>query len=117
MGAIHRAGTYACSFKPPKPPESYSAIRVDFSQNQQLILTKKLGDPGVEINGARIYVTLTQEETLLFQPSAVSPMGRQKNGPVFVQFRCYAGALDAPASNCWARQVFDSESEEVLPNV
>ena len=116
MGAIHRAGTYACSFKPPKPPESYSAIRVDFSQNQQLILTKQLGDSGVEINGAVVEVTLTQRETLIFQPSAGSPMGRQKGTPVAIQIRCYASDLDAPASACWAREVFDCESEEVLPN-
>ena len=116
MSGIHRAGTYSATFKPPKPPESYSAIRVDFSQNQQLILTKQLGDSGVEISGACVEVTLTQQETLQFRPSTGSPMGRQNGTPVAIQIRCYASALDAPASACWAREVFDCESEEVLPN-
>lgn len=114
MSGIHRAGTYPATIKTPKAPTEYSAIQVTFSQNQQVLVTKELGDEGLTINGDAVEVVLTQEETLRFQPSAGSPMGAVKNAPAFLQIRCYASDLDAPASACWPIPVYDSLTQEVL---
>ena len=103
MSGIHRAGTYPATIKTPKAPTEYSAIQVTFSQNQQVLVTKEL-----------VEVVLTQEETLLFQPSAGSPMGAVKNPPAFLQIRCYASDLEAPASACWPIAVYDSLTSNVL---
>ena len=77
-------------------------------------MEKKQGDTGLEINGNLIEVTLTQEETSRFRPSAGSPMGRATAPTAFVQIRAYKGPLDAPAGKTWPLNVFDALDEEVL---
>lgn len=114
MAAIHRAGTWAGTFKPPKPPEEYSTIRVTFAQGQRIVLIKSKGDEGVTVNGDTLEVVLTQAETLLFQPTAGSPMGAITGPMGFVQMRCYKSATEAPASPVWPIQVYDSLSQEVM---
>ena len=57
---------------------------------------------------------LTQQETLRFQPSAGSAMGAVKSPPAFLQIRCYASDLEAPASACWPIAVYDSLTSNVL---
>ena len=112
--AIHRAGTYSATIKTPQVPSQYSKIRITFSQNQQEILSKNQGDSGVVLTSEAVEVTLTQAETLLFRPSAPSPMGAQSGAPAFMQIRCYKNSLDAPASATWAVEVFDALNQEVL---
>lgn len=114
MGGIHRAGTYPATIKTPKAPTEYSAIQVTFSQNQQVLVTKELGDEGLTLNGDAVEVVLTQQETLRFQPSAGSAMGAVKSPPAFLQIRCYASDLEAPASACWPIAVYDSLTSNVL---
>ena len=114
MSGIHRAGTYPATIKTPKAPTEYSAIQVTFSQNQQVLVTKQLGDTGLTINGDVVEVTLTQTETLQFQPSVGSPMGAVKSPPAFLQIRCFASDLEAPASACWPIPVYDSLTQNVL---
>lgn len=114
MSGIHRAGTYPATIKTPKAPTEYSAIQVSFSQNQQVLVTKELGDEGLTLNGDVVEVVLTQQETLRFQPSVGSAMGAVKSPPAFMQIRCYASDLDAPASACWPIPVYDSLTQEVL---
>ena len=112
--AIHRAGTYTATIKTPQAPSQYSKIRITFSQNQQEILSKNKSDSGVTLGTDAVEITLTQNETLLFRPSAPSPMGSPSGAPAFMQIRCYKGALDAPASACWMLEVFDALNQEVL---
>lgn len=112
--AIHRAGTYSATIKTPLAPSEYSKIRITFSQNQQEILIKNQGDTGVTIGEDYVEVTLTQNETLLFRPSAPSPMGAPSGAPAFLQVRCYASDLDAPASATWRIEVYDALNQEVL---
>lgn len=112
--AIHRAGTYSATIKTPLAPSQYSKIRITFSQNQQEILSKNQGDSGVVLGTDAVEVTLTQQETLLFRPSAPSPMGAPSGAPAFMQIRCFKTALDAPASATWRVEVFDALNQEVL---
>lgn len=112
--AIHRAGTYPVTIKTPLPPSEYSAIRISFSQDQVELITKNLGDAGVTVGDETVEVVLTQNETLAFRPSVSSPMGEKLGAPAFLQIRCYKDAMDAPASACWAVDVYDSLNREVL---
>ena len=114
MAAIHRAGTWEGTIKPPKPPAEYSAIRVSFAQGQRIVLVKNLGDAGVTINGDSLEVVLTQAETLLFQPTAGSPMGEITGPMSFMQMRCYKSETEAPASPVWPIPVYDSIDQEVM---
>ena len=115
--AIRRAGTYDLTVAPPQSPSEYSEIVLTFVQNQQIVLQKKTGDPHVSTDEVKVIVTLTQEETKLFQPSLGSPMGRQLGSKVTIQCRCYKSATDAPASGFCVVDVQDAQNEEVLPNV
>ena len=114
MNGINRLGTYSCSFRSRRDPAEYSKILVTFSQGQQIIVEKTQGDTGLEINGNLIEITLTQEETSRFRPSAGSPMGRATAPTAFVQIRAYKGPLDAPAGKTWPLNVYDALDEEVL---
>lgn len=112
--AIHRAGTFPATIKTPLPPTEYSAIRVSFSQDQVELITKNLGDSGLTVDDEYVTVVLTQQETLAFRPSASSPMGEKLGAPAFMQIRCFRHAMDAPASACWAIDVYDALNREVL---
>lgn len=111
---IRRAGTYPVTIKTPLPPAQYSKIFVTFSQNQAVVVEKKIGDSGFVINADTIEVTLTQAETLLFKPSASTPMGRERGMRAFMQCRCYKSSLDAPASCTWPLEVYDALKVEVI---
>ena len=111
---IHRAGTFPATIKTPLPPGDYSAIRVSFSQDQVELITKNLGDSGLTVGDEFVEVVLTQQETLAFRPSVSSPMGEKLGAPAFLQIRCFKDAMDAPASACWAIDVYDSLNREVL---
>lgn len=111
---IRRAGTYPVTIKTPLPPAQYSKIFVTFAQDNAVVVEKKLGDSGFVINGDRVEVTLTQNETLLFKPSASTPMGRERGMRAFMQCRCYKNSLDAPASCTWPLEVYDALKAEVI---
>ena len=115
--AIHRAGTYPVTIKTPLAPSEYSEILVSFAQGQQLVVEKTNGDSGFSTTDDAVVVTLTQAETLLFQPTAGSPMGGTRAPMAFLQIRCYKSDLDAPASAVWPLEVFDSLNQEVLDGV
>lgn len=102
--AIRRACSYEATFGTKINPSTYSAILVTFSQDDQIIINKSIGDPGVTINSDSVVVTLSQEETLLFKAGETA----------FVQIRCYKSTYDAPGSRVWAVEVFKSLNEEVL---
>ncbi len=114
MAAIHRAGTFPATIKTPLAPSEYSIIRVSFAQGQRLIVEKTAGDEGFETTDTEVVVKLTQEETLLFQPSAGSPMGTITGPMAYMQIRCYKSATDAPASAVWPIPVYDSLYQEVM---
>lgn len=114
MAAIHRAGTFPATIKTPLAPSEYSIIRVSFAQGQRLIVEKTAGDEGFETTDTEVVVKLTQEETLLFQPSAGSPMGAITGPMAYMQIRCYKSATDAPASAVWPIPVYDSLNQEVM---
>lgn len=111
---IRRAGSFACTIEPPLAPSEYSAIQLTFSQDQQIIITKNLGDTGLAVSGTKLTITLTPAETLQFRPTGGSPMGRKTGGPAVMQLRCWKSASDAPASPCWGLPVFDCNSEEAI---
>lgn len=110
--SMRRAASYAATITPPADPSEYSAIRVSFAQNQQIILEKDKSE--LTINGSDVIVQLTQAETNLFQPSMPSPMGTRQAGPAYLQIRCYKAPYEAPASAIWPVQVYDSIDTEVL---
>lgn len=115
--AIHRAGTYPVTIKTPLAPSEYSEILVSFAQGQQIIVEKKNGDEGFTATEDSVVVVLTQAETLLFQPTAGSPMGGTRAPMAFLQIRCYKSDLDAPASAVWPLEVYDALNQEVLDGV
>lgn len=115
--AIHRAGTYPVTIKTPLAPSEYSEILVSFAQGQQIVVEKTNGDSGFSTTDDAVVVTLTQSETLLFQPTAGSPMGGTRAPMAFLQIRCYKSDLDAPASAVWPLEVYDSLNQEVLDGV
>ncbi len=112
--AIHRAGTYPVTIKTPEAPSNYSSILVTFAQNQAIVVEKGTGDSGFSTTEDSVVVTLTQAETLLFQPTVGSPMGAARGPMAYLQIRCYKSALDAPASAIWPVDVYDSLNQEVL---
>lgn len=114
MAAIHRAGTFPATIKTPLAPSEYSIIRVSFAQGQRLIVEKTAGDEGFTTTEDSVEVVLTQAETLLFQPSAGSPMGAITGPMAYMQIRCYKSATDAPASAVWPIPVYDSLNQEVM---
>lgn len=103
--AIRRACSYEATIKTPVDPAEYSAILVTFSQNNQILVNRSIGDAGLTLNEDSVVVQLSQEDTLLFKPSI----------PAFLQIRCYKATYDAPGSKVWAIDVFDSLNTEVLP--
>lgn len=111
---IYRAGSFGVTVETPRPPSEYTAIQVTFSQDEQILVTKDANSPGITIRSTDILIELTPEETLLFQPSVPSPMGRPSGGPAVMQLRAWASSTDAPASPCWGIPVFDCNSEEAL---
>lgn len=112
--AIHRAGTCPVTIKTPKAPSEYSTILVTFAQGQQIIVEKTNGDTGFETTEDSVVVTLSQEDTLLFQPTMGSPMGGVPGPMAYMQIRCYKSATEAPASAVWPLEVYDSLNQEVL---
>lgn len=112
--AIHRAGTCPVTIKTPLAPSEYSIIRVSFAQGQQILVEKTNGDTGFETTEDSVEVTLSQEETLLFQPTAGSPMGGMPGPMAYMQIRCYKSATEAPASKVWPIPVYDSLYTEVM---
>lgn len=112
--AIHRAGTFPATIKTPLAPSEYSIIRVSFAQNQQILVEKTNGDEGFSTTEDYVVVTLSQEETLLFQPTAGSPMGGAPGPMAYMQIRCYKSATEAPASKVWPIPVYDSLYTEVM---
>lgn len=111
---IYRAGSFGVTVEPPRPPADYSAIQITFSQDEQILITKGANSPGITVRDTDVLIELTPAETLLFRPSAPSPMGRPGGGPAILQFRAWASSTDAPASPCWGIPVFDCNSEEAL---
>lgn len=114
MAAIHRAGTFPATIKTPLAPSEYSIIRVTFAQGQRILAEKEIGDTGMTLTEDAVEVVLTQEETLLFQPTAGSPMGAITGPMAYMQIRCYKSATDAPASAVWPIPVYDSLNQEVM---
>lgn len=110
--AIRRACTYTASIKTPNDPITYSKILITLSQNQEIIVEKNKSDLELETNA--VGFTLTQEETKLFRPSIKSPKGARVGTPAYIQIRVYKNENDAPGSDCWEVDVYDSLNDEVL---
>lgn len=102
--AIRRACSYSATIKTPEEPAEYSVIVATFSQDNNILINKSLGDSGVTINEDCVVVQLSQEETLLFRPGKVA----------LFQIRCYKSTYEAPGSKVWAIDVYDSLNMEVL---
>lgn len=114
MAAIQRAGTFPAKIKTPLAPAEYSQIRVTFAQAQRIVVEKTIGDAGFTVGADSVELVLTQAETLLFQPTAGSPMGAVKGPMAYMQIRCYKSTTDAPASFVWPIPVYDSLNREVM---
>lgn len=114
MATIIRAGTFQAKIRTPLEPSEYSQIRVSFSQAQQLIVEKSIGDEGFTVGEDSVELVLTQAETLRFAPTVGSPMGIAKGPMAYMQIRCYKSATDAPASATWPLAVYDSLNQEVM---
>lgn len=82
-----RGTTPTLTFTLPFTVENVNVLYLAFSQDNTIILTKSLGDMQIQDNIATI--TLTQEETLLFQ----------QNVGVEMQVRCKFNDGTAVASN------------------
>lgn len=111
---IRRACTYGAAIATPENPSSYEAIVVTFAQDQEIVVEKTKDELTLSDEG--VLVELTQEETKRFLPSTKSPMGERQGGKVYMQIRAYSSVSDAPGSDCWLIDVFDSLNTEVLPN-
>ena len=111
---IQRACTHGIAIKTPTDPNDYSQIVIVFSQNQREILKKVKQDLVLTEEG--VFLTLTQEETLLFKPSIPSVMGRAKGQPAYLQIRAYKDANEVVGSKSWKIDVYDAQNEEVLGN-
>ena len=110
--AIRRACTYSAAIPTPEDPANYSEIIVLFSQDQELLVKKKKSQLSLSESG--VLVTLTQSETALFKPSKESPLGTHTSSPAYMQIRAYKSDTDAPGSECWKIDVYDSLSDEIL---
>ena len=64
-GSFFRGTTPTHVFTIPIERELIKDLRINYSQDKKKILTKKLSD--IEFSDGEINVTLTQEETFLFQ--------------------------------------------------
>ena len=102
--AITRVCSYTATIQTPLPPEEYSAILVTFAQNQQNMIIKQLGDPGITVESDSVIVQLTQEETMQLAAGV----------PALMQIRCFKAPYQAPGSMIWAIEVYDALNEEVL---
>lgn len=111
---IRRACAYSVAIATPIAPSEYAAIEVTFAQDQEIVLTKTKDELTLSDEG--VLVALTQEETKQFFPSIKSPMGERQGGKVYMQIRAYKNAYDAPGSDCWPIEVYDSLSDEVIGN-
>ena len=109
---IIRACTWGASIPTPEDPANYSQIVVLLSQSQEVLVRKETEDLTLSESG--VHVDLTQEETKLFKPSIKSPLGTHIGPPAFMQIRAYKSDTDAPGSACWAIDVQDSLSDEIL---
>ena len=109
---IIRACTWGASIQTPEDPANYSQIVVLLSQSQEVLIRKETNDLTLSENG--VHVDLTQEETKLFKPSVGSPRGTHLGPQAFIQIRAYKSNTDAPGSACWAVDVQDSLSDEIL---
>ena len=99
---MRRATSHPFSWQLPRDANEYSAIVVTLEQNGEIILNKTKND--MEIEGNKVRLVLTQEETLLFE----------KDEPAYVQIRAYRNPKDAPGSKIYKIQVHRSINEEVL---
>lgn len=76
---MHRGSTPTLTFELNITPESLTAINVAFAQNGEVKLEKGIDD--CTITGNKIAITLTEDETLLFETDGLN------NSYVDVQFR------------------------------
>ena len=100
--SIRRACSYRAEFTLPEEAASYSAILVTISQRKKQIINK--GKTELDLDGIRVTLRLTQEETLLFSSDAAAQ----------IQLRAYKSPYDAPGSKIWTIEVNPSLNEEVL---
>lgn len=112
---IIRACTWGASIPTPEDPTNYNEIIVLFSQEQEVLIRKEKPDLTLSENG--VFVPLSQEETALFKPSVKSPIGTHLGPPAYMQIRTYKNDTAAPGSACWAIDVQDSLSDEILTGV
>lgn len=114
MSGIKRACSYSAAITTPINPANYSAIVVTFAQDQEIIIEKQKSE--LELTSSGVVVHLLQSETALFIPSKKSPMGAKTGGKAYMQIRVYASDENAPGSDCWPIEVYDSLSDEVIGN-
>lgn len=100
--SIRRACSYQAEFTLSENAASYAAIQVTISQRKKQIINK--GKTELDLDGLRVILRLTQEETLLFSSDA----------PAQIQLRAYKSPYVAPGSKIWTIDVNPSLNEEVL---
>lgn len=99
---MRRATTHTFSFLLPREANYYSELLVTISQDEEQIINRRKNE--LRLEGTKVSITLTQEETLRFVAGV----------PAKIQIRAYANATDAPGSRIWTVPVFPSLNEEVL---
>ena len=99
---MRRATSHSFTWKLPKYADDYPEILATLEQNGEIILNKTKND--LEIDGNRVVLILTQEETLMFEAGV----------PAYIQMRAYNSPKDAPGSKVWKIPVYRSLNEEVL---
>lgn len=114
MSGIKRACSYSAAITTPDNPANYSAIVVTFAQDQEIIIEKQ--KTALDLTDSGVVVHLLQSETALFRPSKKSPMGARTGSPAYMQIRVYASDENAPGSECWPVEVYDSLDDEVIGN-
>lgn len=100
--AFIRACSYGCSITPPKDPSTYNAVLVTIAQDGVNLVNKNLSD--LEISGADIILTLTQQETAKF----VS--GKR----AWMQTRCFVSDSEVDGHVPWPIDVFPALNDTIL---
>lgn len=101
---FYRATTEPFTYTLPEDADSYNVIRIAFAQNEELLVKEYAygsADPGMELDGKDVIVTLTQEETKMFKP-----------GFAYTQVRALTSEDEAPASKEFriiVRRILDDE--------
>lgn len=100
--SIRRACSYVATITLKDEAESYNALLVTVSQNRQQIINKTKSE--LELDGMKVKLKLTQEETLRFSAGKLAQ----------IQLRAYKSPYVAPGSKIWTVEVLPSLNEEVL---